>query len=131
MHCKQCGTLTVTDAKFCSKCGAAVAGEVSDEFPEETMGKADIAKPRRIWLYVAGVLLVGAYAAMFLPALAGQSINPQSGFGSMLWTGLFFFLWWRQRGRSGSRGALIGTVVGILIFMLAAFVGGLMRHTGG
>ena len=132
MYCSQCGTLLAADAKFCSKCGSTVTAATSKAPSGAASVTLGVAKPRVLWLYVVGVLLVGTYAAMFLPALAGQTVSPQTGPGSMLWTGLFFYLWWKRRARKGWHGALIGATLGILVFGLAAFIGGFMRSaTGG
>ena len=94
----------------------------------EVVVSAKERSPSRIWLFIVGVLLVGTYASMFIPALAGKPINPMSGYGSMLWTGLFLYLFWKRQFRKGWVGALIGIVVGILVFVLAAFVRGLVTH---
>jgi hypothetical protein len=68
---------------------------------------------------------------MFIPAIAGQNINPQSGYGSMFWTGLFFYLWWKRRARKGWHGALVGSAVGLFVFSAAAFISGFIRHGAG
>ena len=129
MHCTQCGTLASTDAKFCAKCGSPVS-----ETGKPTEAPAVpfvISKPKALWLYIVGVLLVGTYAAMFIPAIAGQNINPQSGYGSMLWTSLFFYLLWKRRTRKGWHGALVGSAIGLFVFVAAAFISGLIRHGAG
>ena len=130
MYCTQCGTLASPDAKFCAKCGRRF-GEA--EKPTEAPAVSVVAsKPKALWLYIVGVLLVGAYAAIFIPAFAGENINPQFGPGSMFWTGLFFYLWWKQRARKGWQGALVGSAIGLIAFLAAAFISGLIRHdTGG
>ena len=93
-----------------------------------TTTRPSSAKPKRIWLILVSVALVGTYAAMFIPALTAQPPDAQAGYGSLFWTGLFFYLWWRQRERKGWQGALLGSVIGIAVFALAAFVSGLIRH---
>lgn len=131
MYCTQCGVLIAADAQFCPKCSTSV----SPANPKASTATGSVAsavtKPRVVWLYVVSVLLVGTYAAMFLPAFAGQAVNPQTGPGSMLWTGLFFYLWWRRRARKGWHGALIGVAIGILAFGIAAFIGGYVRSAAG
>ncbi len=97
--------------------------------------KADIVKPKafwlRFWIIIVGVLLVGTYAAMFIPAFAGHSVKPQAGYSSMFWTGLFFYLLWKRLARKGWHGALVGVIVGVLVFCVAAFVEGFMRRGAG
>jgi hypothetical protein len=135
MYCAQCGTLATADAKFCSKCGNPISAGLSERLSKAPSVTSDDPKPlsmrarvvRAFSLYFAGVLLVGIYAAMFIPAFAGQRINPQSGFYSMLSTGWFFYLWWKRRVRKGWHGALVGAAIGILAFCVAAFVSRLMR----
>ena len=110
------------DAKFCPECGKLIAGITSDAAGTATPPVPVIAKPRKLWLYVVGVLVVGTYAAMFLPAFAGRQLHPQSTFASVLWTGLFFYLWWRRRDRKGWLGALIGSMLGLLISVVAQVI---------
>jgi hypothetical protein len=131
MYCTRCGTLASTDAKFCAKCGSPVSETPSEKPTEAPAAPVVATKPRALWLYIAGLLLVGAYAAMFIPAIAGQNINPQSGYGSMLWTGLLFYLWWKRRARKGWHGALVGSAIGLFAFFAAAFISGFMRHGAG
>lgn len=126
MHCTQCDTLTPPDAKFCAKCGSPV-GETGRPTEEATAVPVVVSKPKAFWLFVVGVCLVGAYAAMFIPAFAGQNFQSKNLFSTMLWTGLFFYLWWKRRARKGWHGALIGSVIGILASFAAAFIGGFMR----
>jgi len=135
MYCTKCGTLAVADAKFCSKCGNPISADITEKHSEAPAVKADIAKPRKlsvVWLFIVGVLLVGADAGgLFIPAFLGHSVNPQSGFYSMVWTGLFFFLLWKRRARKGWHGALVGAAVGVLVFCVASFVEGFMRRGAG
>lgn len=128
MYCTQCGTLVADDAKSCSKCGKYInegTSEKSNKYPSIT---DDSAMPRKLWLYIVGVSLVGTYAAMFIPSLAGHRINPQTGLYSMLWTGLFFYLWWKRHARKGWHGALLGSALGFFAFIVASFIGSLMTH---
>jgi hypothetical protein len=84
--------------------------------------------PWLIWLLLAGLALIGVYASLFIPAMAGRPQDGQSGVSSMLVSSLFFYLLWKLRGNGGSRGALIGAAVGLFAFVLAAFLSGFMRH---
>lgn len=131
MYCTQCGTLAAVDAKFCSKCGSPISSDASEKPSEALSITTDAVKPRKLWLYIVGVLLAGTYAAMFLPAFVGQKINPQSTFVSMLWTGLFFYLWWKRRARKGWHGALVGSALGLLASVVAEVIAGLARNAAG
>ena len=136
MYCAQCGRLAAADAKFCSKCGNPISAGLSEELSKAPSVTSDNPKPlsmraKVLWafsLFFVSVLVVGIYAAIFIPAFAGQRVNPQSGFFSMLSTGWFLYLWWKRRGRKGWHGALVGAGIGILAFFVAAFVGGFMRR---
>ncbi len=100
------------------------------ELSEQTAAP-EVRKPRIIWLYIVGFLLIGNAAAMFAPAFLGQSFDPMGGLGSMIWTGLFFYLWWKRRARKGWHGALIGTALGLLVGILAGFIEAIMRNVTG
>ena len=135
MHCTQCGTLNVTDAKFCSQCGSPISAGMSQKPSEAPPVAANFAKPRT--LYIVGLVLVGIplvanYAIMFGLAFAGQSVPHvgQWGFFLILWTGLFFYLWWKLRRRNGWHGALIGLACGFLAFTVAAFIRGFVIAAG-
>lgn len=130
MYCSQCGTNILDNAKFCPNCGSSLATSVQTNLTESPATTSVVPKRRSIWLIVTGILLVVTYAAMFIPAFAGQKQIPQSGFGSMFWTGLFFYIWWKQRNRSGWHGALIGAALGVLVFFVAAVIGGYVNHAG-
>ncbi len=91
----------------------------------------EVKRPRIIWSILLGVALFGAASAMFIPAFAGMRQNPMSGYSAMIWGSAFFYALWRYRLKTGWHGALIGVVVGILLFTLAAFVGGYVRASGG
>ncbi len=131
MYCMQCGTLLSPDTKFCAKCGSPVNKVSFEKSTEALIVPAVVTKPNVLWVYVIAVAIVGTYAAMFIPAFVGQTINPQSGYGAMLWTGLFFHLWWKRRGRKGWHGALNGAAIGLLVFFAASFLSGFMRHGAG
>src|SRR5258708_395483 len=131
MYCSKCGTLAADDAAFCSKCGTRIGAQIPEQARLALSGPPGVSLPRSPWrspwLYLVGALLIGTYASDFFPALSGQAPNPVAGWGSLLWSGLFFYLWWKRVGRKGWHGFLIGAGVGILFFSLAAFVAGYMR----
>jgi hypothetical protein len=84
--------------------------------------------PKQLWLFLVGIALLGIYAAVVVLVYAGHRIGPEALYGSGLWHGLFFYLWWRKIGRNGWHGAVFGFFVGILAFSIAAFLAALMRH---
>ena len=88
-------------------------------------------KPGSFGFFFLVVAMVGAYSALFIPALAGVPVNPQFGTASMFWNGLFFYSLWGRRGRSGWKGAMIGVLVGIVAFGAAGFVSGFVRASTG
>jgi hypothetical protein len=131
MYCTQCGTLVSIDGKFCANCGSSISGTSTDKPTEVLTVSVTPTMPGVIWLYIAGVLLVGAYAAMLIPAIAGREISPLSGYSSMLWNSLFFYLWWKRRARKGWHGALIGSAMALFVFFAAAFISSYVRHGSG
>ncbi|APG24349.1 hypothetical protein [Syntrophotalea acetylenica] len=74
---------------------------------------------KKIWLIIVGVLLILAYAGLFIPAFAGQPINPSAGPGILVWNAWFFFLLWKHFGRRGWVGSLLGALIGVFAFFLA------------
>jgi len=123
MHCSQCGAILADEANYCSNCGDPLpvnTAKQSNDLPAPSMAR----KPTALWVVIVGVLLFFAYAALFILAIARKSPNPQSGWGFVFWTGLFFYLWWWRDNRNARYGALIGAVVGFLLFGIAAFVSG-------
>lgn len=132
MYCTQCGTLASNDAKFCANCGSELNEATPERHAESSaLPVIVLRKPALLWLYLAAVPLVGTYAAIFIPAFAGRNVNSLSVFASMLWTGLFFYLWWKRRGRKGWRGALSGMAVGVIVCFSAAAISGFVRGASG
>jgi hypothetical protein len=84
-------------------------------------------KPPRNWLLLASFGFFGAIAAAMGPALNGVALNPLIGLPLLPTGGLFFYLWWKQRGGKGRTGILIGIGVGLLIFLLALVLSGFLR----
>lgn len=96
--------------------------------PEQGVQTRSTSKANRFWLIVLGIGMVGVYAALFVPALGGLDIEPKLGISFTLGHVLFFRLWWKQKGRKGWHGALLGLFVGFLMFFLAAFLSGIIKH---
>jgi peptidoglycan/LPS O-acetylase OafA/YrhL len=131
MHCTQCGTLVGAEAKFCAKCGSPISEAPPERTAEASVVPVAATKPRIFWVYFVAVLLFFIYAAMFIPAMSGQTLGPKPHQASMLGTSLLFYLSWRRLGRKGWHGALIGAGVGLLVSGIAAVISGFMRHGGG
>lgn len=93
------------------------------------------AKPKKririVWVFLAAFATLGTYAAMFIPALNGNNVLPQTGTSSLLWSGVLFALLWRYRSKNGWVGFLLGAIFGIFMFILAAFIGGYVRASSG
>lgn len=87
--------------------------------------------PRKLWLYLIGIVCIGIYAAAFIPAFAGKQVDAKIGPPMLLLTTLFFAFLWQRRGKKARYGVWIGVLVGFLAFALAAFVGGYMRASSG
>lgn len=84
------------------------------------------------WLpYVAGFVLVGLigmYAAMIIPAVAGISPRAdQTMLGAMFWTGCFWYLMNKQAGRSSVAGWFLGFLVGFIVYLGVAMLAGYQR----
>lgn len=111
-------------------CWAEQQGGLMEE-PSDTQRNVVVAKPWKGWLYITGIIAIGGYAAVLIPAFSGQSIKPELGYGLMFWSGLFFYYWWKVRGRKGWHGGFVGALFGLLVFMAAAFIVGYVRAKAG
>jgi hypothetical protein len=102
------------------------------EKPDETQGNVVVAAtPRKGWLYITGIVAIGGYAAVLIPAFSGHDFKPVLGYGLMFSSGLFFYHWWKVRGRKGWHGGIVGALVGLLVFTAAAFIVGAVRAMAG
>ena len=88
-------------------------------------------KPQKLWLYIVGALIVLTLGYMLPSGLAGKQIPPTAWLYSVLWTGLFFYLLWKRRGREGWHGALLGAVLGYGVFFLIVLLSALIRNKTG
>jgi len=88
-------------------------------------------RPRIIWSVLLGVAMIGMLGALFIPAAAGIRLDPMTGYHSMIWGSLFFWAVWRYRLKTGWHGGLLGAGVGLLLWMLAVFISGYVRASGG
>ena len=93
-----------------------------------TKPAATVDAPKQAWLLLVGVALVGIYAAMFVLVYTGHGIGTLAVYGSALWHGLFFHLWWRKIGLNPWHGAALGFYIGILAFCIVDFVAKFMSH---
>lgn len=83
------------------------------------------------WPVTLGVCMIGMLGALFIPASVGQRLDPMTGYYSMIWSSLFFWSGWRYILKTGWHGGVIGAVVGLLLWMLAVFISGYVRASGG
>ena len=79
------------------------------------------AKPS-IWLYITGIAFIGSVSGTVIQALAGSPIPPINLSGLLIWSSVFFWLYWRFLGRPGWQGFLLGLAVGFVLGVLAAFI---------
>jgi hypothetical protein len=96
--------------------------------PEKAVNlESEMPEPRKslfIWIVIVGIGLVGIFAAILIPAFTGQkpTTNPPVGLYVMLWTGLFFYLMWKQQDKKSWQGTLIGLGVGFFVYTGAIMV---------
>lgn len=131
MHCNQCSSLAVADAKFCSNCGKPISPVISENSSDAPSVKTVVAKPGKLVLYVGGALLAFGYAFMFFSAFTGGKLTPELGASATFWTAVWFYYFWKRRALNGWHGALIGTALGLILFVAVAFVYGFMHGATG
>ncbi|MDO4795888.1 MAG: zinc ribbon domain-containing protein [Brachymonas sp.] len=49
MFCNQCGTANAQQARFCSKCGAAMTGVAAMQAEPVQTGQAYVGQSKRLW----------------------------------------------------------------------------------
>jgi hypothetical protein len=126
MNCIKCGATCEPDAKFCSMCGAGQEHQQDDKIVDRTAG-ARKARSYMVWLIIVGLGLIGMYAALFIPAFAGQQHDSKNDLACIFWTVVFFWLLWKQLLKKGWQGALAGLAVGFLVLFAVGFVSGLAK----
>jgi hypothetical protein len=75
-------------------------------------------------IVLIAICLIGTYAALFIPAFVGTSPKPMSGYASIFWSALFFYMLWKCLNKKKYIGVVIGIIVGILAFSGSAFIAG-------
>ena len=76
-----------------------------------------------LWRVVAAVGLIGALAAVLIPAFLGSTIPPSSYFGMSVWIGIFTALYAKRKGKSGWRWFFTGFLgVGFTLAFLISFM---------
>ena len=90
------------------------------------MGDNDNKKSVMILIIVilAFLLLVGTYAAMFIPAYAGYPLNEIAVFASPFWTSMFFLFLWKYLNKKALHGFILGIIIGLVVWFCAAFYSG-------
>ena len=112
-ECSKCGSVNGSARVNCWNCDEASEQDSTNEKPKSL-----------IWVVLIFIPLIGTYAALLIPAFAGAKINPMGGYGSMLWSGALIAAVWRYRSKNGWVGFGLGAVLGVLVFLLAAFISG-------
>lgn len=74
------------------------------------------------WIYFSAIVLIGMATAMLVPALSSQPLHPQAAYIATFLAALSFAAIWWYRRRSIWFGAGAGTLLGILLFVLAVLV---------
>lgn len=83
----------------------------------ETKARASIGV--KVGIVLSAVVVVGTYAALFIPAIVGQKPQQMSMLPALFGTALFLMFCWKGRGRRGAWGFLCGIVVGSLVLVAA------------
>lgn len=73
---------------------------------------------------ILAILVIGQYAAMYLPAYVGTPPKPFSLFNSILWSSLFFVFLWKLLRMKKLYGLVVGVAVGTASFFGASFMAG-------
>lgn len=128
MNCTKCGTAVSPDAKFCAECGSPISEAPSQKDAKAPVVPTVATKRKAVSLYILGGFLILGYAMLFTPDFLGKGISPQTSAGYIFWTGLLFYLWWKQRGRNGWHGALVGSAIALVVLFVAGFIGGVVRY---
>ena len=141
--CSCCQNDSPLAAKFCSNCGHTfqAPGQPRSELPvtrevapvpdthqEPTILHSEKAKPNPAWLWLFGVIAILADVSILISVFAGRPPMSQYGGGMLSTHGLLFYFLWRDLGKKGWQGGLIGVFVGLFIFALAAFTAGYIGH---
>ena len=83
-----------------------------------------------IRLLLAALIFFASITAAIGPVLSGVPLNPLLGLPLLPTGGLFFYLWWKQRGGNGRTGIFIGVGVGLVVFVLAVLLSGVLAASG-
>ena len=110
VSCIACGKATEGEARFCADCRTGV-----DTSRADAAAAVRSKRISTIWLILVGIAIVGTYAAVLIPALAGKETDSTGILGCLLWTGLFFFLLWKRSDRTPWIGAVIGVAIGFAV----------------
>lgn len=141
MFCSQCGTVISKDAKFCHKCGTTIVyHEAFTQMPNDTTSEiannsnnkikpnTKLTKKQIAISAILLIMLIGLYASVIIPALAGVSYDAQKQSSGILFgSGVSFWYFWKIRNRKGWIGALTGIAISLLIILVSGGIAGYLK----
>ena len=119
MKCNKCDAELPNTAKFCANCGIPTHTAKLEAVDKTESEKPKPSGTRNVLLVLIGIALVGTYAAMFIGASAGRAPGTNTPYllSVVFGTSVVFYLWWKQKGRKGWEGALLGAIIGFLVYV--------------
>jgi len=92
------------------------------------MEAEQVIEKKSIWvkaaMFLLSIAVVGQISAIYLPAFVGQSPDPTSFIGTILWISLLFMAIWSWQGKKKLKGFLIGVLVALIVHFFAGFIAG-------
>lgn len=137
MFCRNCGQELDAADNYCFTCGKAVSEKSSmkEENKESARSPATIVPPKpavktgeKSWIYlllyvIVGLAIVGCFAAVIIPELAGKKASSVSFTTLAFWIGVATAIRGKQIGKSLWVWFLIGFLgIGFITFFLISFI---------
>lgn len=90
------------------------------------MKPEQLAEKKSMWskvaIFLLSVAVIGQISAIYLPAFIGQSPDPNSYIGTILWISLLFMAIWSWQGKKKSKGFVFGVLTALLVQFFAGFI---------